>query len=366
MRFTHSLPVLVAGLIAGLPLLSSCMKYGPSEVEVFTPEGLSGGVFVVNEGNFMYGNASLSYYDSQQIGPEKNKVENDVFVRANGISLGDVAQSMTMHNGVGYVVVNNSGVIFAIDPGTFQVKGLITGLVSPRYIHFVSDTKAYVTDLYASQLTMVNPQTYTITGTIPTPGHRSTEKMVACGDTLFVSCWSYDRTVLVIDTKTNTLIDSISVGIQPSSMALDAYNRLWVLSDGGFEGSPYGYSLPVLQCLDPKTNRLVWEATFPEAGSPSELCVNGARDTLYYINKAIWRMNVSQRALPEQPFLPYQGTLYYGLAVDPVSSDVYVADAIDYVQSGIVFRYSAAGDLVAQFKTGIIPGAFCFTKEARQ
>ena len=34
--------------------------------------------------------------------------------------LGDVAQSMTLHNGVGWIAVNNSHVVFAVDPDTFR------------------------------------------------------------------------------------------------------------------------------------------------------------------------------------------------------------------------------------------------------
>jgi len=47
-----------------------------------------------------------------------------------------------------------------------------------------------------------------------------------------------------------------------------------------------------------------------------------------------------------KPFVPYQNTLYYGLTVNPFNSEVYVADAIDYVQDGVILRYSPEGELL--------------------
>lgn len=51
---------------------------------------------------------------------------------------------------------------------------------------------------------------------------------------------------------------------------------------------------------------------------------------------------------------------YYGLTINPVNSEVYIADAIDYVQNGVVLRYSPDGELLDEFYVGIIPGAFCW------
>jgi len=108
----------------------------PAETEEFTTSATGEGLFVVNQGNFMYANASLSYYN-----PQTKDIENEIFVRANGINLGDVAQSMVLYKETAYVVVNNSGVVFAIDPKTFTLKGMLTGLVSPGTSTLSTKTK---------------------------------------------------------------------------------------------------------------------------------------------------------------------------------------------------------------------------------
>jgi hypothetical protein len=48
------------------------------------------------------------------------------------------------------------------------------------------------------------------------------------------------------------------------------------------------------------------------------------------------------------------------LTICPRTGDVYIADAIDYVQQGMVYRYSSDGVLIDSFYVGIIPGAFCW------
>ena len=246
-------------------LAGACMEYGPQPEEAFSRSGR--GIFITCEGNFMWDNASLSYYD-----PETREVENDIFLRANGMKLGDVAQSMTLHDGKGYVVVNNSGVIYVIDPSTFRITGLIEEVVSPRYIHFVDGQTAYVTDLYDPRISVVDTRTNRIRSRIDMNGHRSTEQMVLADDRVYVNCWSYDNKILVIDSEIDEVVDEIEVGIQPVSMTMDRYGKIWVITDGGYDGSPYGWEAPGLYRIDASTREVEEVFRFKKGDSPSEIC----------------------------------------------------------------------------------------------
>lgn len=334
-----------------------CMKWEYEDGESFTTSGA--GLFVINEGNFQYGNASLSYYN-----PATKSVENEVFYRANAMKLGDVAQSMTLYGDTGWIVVNNSHVIFAIDPATFKEKGRIENLTSPRYIHFLSDEKAYVTQLWDNRIFIVNPKRYEITGYIECPAMAmesgSTEQMVQWGKYVFVNCWSYQNRILKIDTTTDKVVAELEVGIQPTSLVVDCYGKLWTITDGGYEDSPYGYEAPSLYRIDAETFTIEKQFRFAKGDAPSEVQLNGRGDKLYWINNDVWAMDVTADRIPVKPFIPYSDTLYYGLTIDPRSGEVYVADAIDYVQAGKIYRYSEQGERLDEFYVGITPGAFCW------
>ena len=340
-----------------LTALGGCMKWDYGKTEKFSASGT--GLFITNEGMFQYGNATLSYYD-----PETKQVENEVFYRANAMKLGDVAQSMTIRDGVGWIVVNNSHVIFAIDINTFREVGRITNLSSPRYIHFVSDEKAYVTQIWDNRIFIVNPKRYEITGYIECPGMTmesgSTEQMVQYGKYVFVNCWSYQNRILKIDTETDRVVDELVVGIQPTSLVMDKNYKLWTITDGGYEGSPYGYEAPSLYCIDAAKFEIEKQFKFKLGDSPSEVQINGEGDKLFWINDDIWAMDVDADRIPARPFLKYRDTKYYGLTVNPRNGDVYVADAIDYQQQGIIYRYRADGEPVDEFYVGVTPGAFCW------
>lgn len=331
---------------------------------------LGEGVFITNEGNFTYGGASLSYYQ-----PQTKHLENEVFYRANAMKLGDVAQSMVVRNGVGWVVVNNSHVLFAIDVETFREVGRITDLPSPRYICFASDDKAYISQIDSDRIIIVNPKTFEITGEIVCPMSTpyrtgSTEQMVIVGDYLFVTCWSYQKRILKIDTRTDEVVDYVDIGVQPKSIVADKNGKLWVVSDGGYEGNVIGYEAATLFCIDPTTLAVErrFELGLNSSGNAtrtaSRLKINDEGDTLYWIDGGVWRMAIDAEHLPVEPFIaPIVGasrSLYYALGVAPDTEEIYVGDALDYQQRSVIYRYSAEGKLLDTFTAGVIAGDFCW------
>lgn len=338
-------------------LLTGCMKWVDGESEEF--ELPAEGLFIVNEGNFQYGNATLSFYN-----PESGSVTNELFYRANGMRLGDVGQSMSIYDNRGWIVVNNSHVIFAIDLMTCRERGRIENLTSPRYICFINDEKAYVSQLWDNRIFIVNPRNYSITGYIEIPEMSresgSTEQMVCDGRYVYCSCWSYQNRIIKIDSETDRVIDAVSIGVQPRSLVMDRYGKLWTVTDGGSEGNPVGNEVAALHRIDAMTLKTERRFLFRKGENPSSLQLNSEGDTLYWLNDDVWRMDVNETFLPDEPFIDSRNTKYYGLTISPETGDVYVADAIDYQQPGMIYRYSSCGEMIDKFYCGVTPGAFCW------
>lgn len=345
-------------------LLLSCSK----DKEIDVPYPVQGGVFICNEGNYMYGNASLSVYD-----PQVKTVQNQIYARANsGVAIGDVFQSMKIIDGKGFMVMNNSEKIIVIDLETYKHVGKITGLMSPRYIEVINDYKMYVSDLSSKTIANINPKTMEIVSNIHIGS--GTEQMVRYKDFVFACSWS--NKIFRIDCELNVKVDFIEVTKQPNSMVLDKNGKIWVLSDGGYENFPYGQEIAALTRIDAETFTIEQVYQFSDIKfSPSRLSINKERDVIFFINggyksnvksaasvNGVYKMSVDSDRLPDEPLIPEIGRLFYALGVDPSNGDIYVGDAIDYQQKGIILRYDAHGQLLDMFKTDIIPGSFCFTK----
>ena len=70
-------------------------------------------------------------------------------------------------------------------------------------------------------------------------------------------------------------------------------------------------------------------------------------------------MNVDQSGVINEE-VSSNGKNFYGLSIHDLSGEIFVTDAVDYVQSGWVYRYSSSGALLDSINTGIIPQALFF------
>jgi len=183
--------------------------------------------------------------------------------------------------------------------------------------------------------------------------------MVQVGNLLFVTCWSGDKTVLVIDMSNNQIIAEIATGIQPCGIVVDHFGKIWVLCQS-LPGNNSKNNAQ-LQRIDPVSLKIDKTFTFNATEKPVKLTIDGKGENLFYIlGNAVMKMPVSAEQLPDKYFISINSKILYSLGIDPANGNIYVGDALDYQQSGLIFRYSEAGKLLDTFKAGIIPGRFCF------
>lgn len=328
----------------------SCQKDSP-DTPTQTTVTLSGGqkVYVVNEGNFGSGNASISLYE-----PSSGQTVADYYKgQNNNAVLGDVCESMIRTNNNYYLVVNNSGKIVVVNTDDFKIKGTISGLSSPRYILPVSFQKAYVSDYTANAVSIIDLNTFAKTGSIPMQGW--TEDMEVIYNKAFITNMKKNYTY-VVNTANDQIIDSVSTGPNAGSAAIDRNSKVWILSSGDQANNIPGK----LVRLDPVTMQVELSLGFSNTDKPNSLCLNGTKDTLYFINNHIFRMPVSAAALPPTPFITSTGNNFYGISVNYKDYNVYVSDALDYVQKSVIMVYTPQGQQKTTFRAGINASHFFF------
>lgn len=333
--------------LVGLITASGCKKNNPPpDDNTMYPAGE--GVFVGNEGGFQQGNASISYYDiSDEV------VEQNVFSSATSLPLGDICHSMTVIDDELYIVVNNSGKIEVVEPGTFETLRTIQGFISPRFITKVAANKAYVTNLFGNQVDVVDLSQGAITASIPLSGW--SEEVAVAGNKAFIT--NYDREQLyVVDITQDKIVDSIAVNIGGISLEEDKNGKLWLLCSGDYQTGIAGS----IHRIDPATNTVEQTLTFQQGEYPTKLRINGDRDELYMILQGIRKMDINATMAPDQPIIERHQRSFYGLDVDPQTGEVYVADARDYSSQGVVLRYTSGGALIDTFEVGISPSSFLF------
>ena len=337
-----------------ITVLASCKKDNIDDI--YVAGNYEDGYFVTNEGNFGTGNGSISFVD------EYGAVENDVFASINSFALGDVVQSMNIINDNAYILVNGSSKIEVASVDSMYSVATIDA-VSPRYIAKVNDNKAYVTDWGINGVQVIDLLTNTISSTIDC-GTGPEGITVANGFAYVcnVGGWGLDNTVSVINTTTDAVETTLTVGDKPNSVVVDANGAVWVLS-GGYTEWNEDYTEILSQTSGSLVkiinNIIELSIDFPIGNSPQNLLVNDAGTTLYYSDgswsKAVYAFDVNDTALSTTALI---NRSFYGLGVH--GGYVYGTDAVDFTQSGWSYKYTTEGTIIDSVQVGIIPGGYCF------
>ena len=325
----------------------SCTRISENpESGVFTGNG----VFIVNEGNFMGGNGSLSFFSYDSM-----KIYNDLFYQVNGRPLGDVPNSILIYKDKIYVVVNNSGKIEVIDQSTLESKATINKLISPRQMEIVGENKAYVSSLYSDSVAIINLTDNSISGYINL--RRSSESIIITGDKAFISNRTEGNEIMVINTLNNQVIDSVEVGIEPESMVIDKDHKIWALCNGGWARQNFAE----LYVINSNTNDIEKKFVFPtKQASPSSLKIDGLGQTIYYLDNGLRKMDIYSAALPLTPLIPESGGYFNKIGINPSNSDIFITDAVDFTQQGYLLMYKHDGTFVFKQRADIIPASMCF------
>ena len=353
------------------------VKVAPEEVidTLFPaePNAAVRGLYLVNEGNMYMNKASLDFVDFSAGSYRRN-----IYNQANPDvtkGLGDVGNDVGVYGSKLYVVVNGSNKVEVLNVKTGKRIQQID-IINCRYITF-SRGRAYVSaylgqigDPKAPNGIVAEIDTSSLKETKRVEVGRQPEEMAVVGNNLYIANsggytpGNYERTISVINLETFTEIKRIPVAVNLHRLKADRYGDLYVTSRGDYLDVP-----SKLYVIDTKTDQV--KKVFDVAAS--NIVID---DDLAYIYSSSFNIitgqstvsydmiNVKDEVLLGRKFIA-DGTdkvikVPYGLAVHPVSKDVFVTDATDYVTPGVLYCFDSTGKKKWSIETGDIPAQFAF------
>lgn len=333
------------------------------------------GFYLLNEGNMGSNKATLDYYDYATATYRRN-----IYAEANpnvAKELGDVGNDLQIYGNRLYAVINCSNKVEVMNAHTYERIGQVD-IPNCRYITFDGGF-AYVTS-YAGPVSLadslvqigyvarIDTATLQITGTCNV-GYQPDELTVANGKLYVANSGGYmnpgyDYTVSVIDIATFTEIKRIPVAINLHRVRKDNHNQLWVSSRGDYFAIPSR-----LYCIDLATETVVDSVL----SAVSDLDIVG--DSLYlygqefsYITMqdevTFGIVNTCTRKMITANFIT-DGTESelqkpYCLKINPLTREILLSDAKDYVTPGALHCYSPEGKRNWSVRTGDIPAHIAF------
>jgi DNA-binding beta-propeller fold protein YncE len=355
--------ILLSGLAIGI--------YSCNPKDNVTPSlPYDNGVIVVNEGNFFDNNGTLSLLQRNS-----KTASYDIFQSENARPITGGISGYAEVNGKGIILVDNStggqDKIEIVNARTFKSEATILSseIENPREVIKVSETKAYVT---AWDVTGNWPDTYINPGYVAVLDlttnqltkkiavQHGAQSIVKVGNEVFVgNIYSGKTVITVVDVTTDAVKQTIEVGADPNVIGVDANNKLWVYAGGA------------LMKVNPNTKTVENTVTITPASAGQSLgkfVLSKDKKSLYYSLSSydanwnevgqIYSAPVENNSITATT--PFVNKMFYGMAVDPETGQLYGGLAPSFKQAGYVFRYQVNGTLIDSVKAEIVPAKFFF------
>lgn len=332
------------------------------------------GFYVLNEGNMGSNKATLDFFDYTTGTYHRNIYAE---INPNVVKeLGDVGNDIQIYGNKLYAVINVSNKIEVLDAKTAKRIKTIN-LENCRYITF-RNGKAYASS-YAGPVALdpnaplgkvveIDTTSLTIQRTAVV-GYQP-EEMEIVGNQLFVANSggykfpNYDKTVSVVDLNSFTETKKIDVAINLHRIKKDNYGDLYVSSRGDY------YTVPSsLFLVDAVTGAVKKDFHI----SVSEMTI--VNDKLYYYGnefnynthaytKSFGIIDVKTEQIISNKIIDQEYVdgikTPYGIAVNPITEDIYMTDARNYVSTGYVYCFDKNGHFKWKTEGGNIPAHFTF------
>ncbi len=312
------------------------------------------GVYVANQGNFSDNNGSVTFYDPAT--DQATEVLAD---------FGTLVQSLMLYQGRGYIMSNTSEAIDILSLDTKERVAQIPGVPSPRYMAVVGDEKAYVSNLFSATVTVINLADDATAGTIEVGSNP--EDIAVVGTRAYVanSGFGGDSTLTVIDTETDTVLETIDLGCDgPRHLEVDAEGEVWAFCNGNTIYND-DFTEIIAQTngaavvLDGASGEIVtrFDLGFQAgAASTGQDSYYAAASQEAFLIHGTELLVFDTAANTQQSTITLSGDESVGgLAYDAAAERFYAARVTGFTTVGFVSIHGRDGQELARFETGIAP-----------
>ncbi|MGD8782027.1 MAG: T9SS type A sorting domain-containing protein [Ignavibacteria bacterium] len=308
-------------------------------------------VYILSEGGFSAGTSMLSMIEMPG-----NNFTQSIFSPGN---IGLTPDGLVYYENNLYLTeqgnYGGAGKIYKLDTLGTVIASQEVG--TNPYSLAISNGKIYMTNGPANTVSVVNAEDFSSVTEINVGVYP--QEILAYENYVFVANTRFgsdvDSTVMVINSATDEIIDTIVVDPDPASLAITNDNFLLIGC------SVYGSGGEAIFKVNLNTFAKVDTFTVADYGFGKDIFVDKNSDKIYYIgstgNIVSFDLESGETALEVSDD---NLVTVYGYGYDYINQTHYVLDAKDYASNGSLTTYNSEGTLLNTYETSICPRRVLF------